>query len=473
MKILILTLQILLAAVFVGFTLWAFELELALGLVSLVLLALAQVVFLSKRIRPRSSRNSSSHPNVMEAQRAAALLKGLSAKSQGQRRKIIAKVAPDLEPELTVPSTAPTNIDPSVFSKFQKNLDSTQGPGEPEAEVVVKLSGPPAGKPKKAAPSPTPAAPTPAQPNAPRPRNPYAGGAPAAPAPVAAKKTGPGAVPLFEQTRTKEQEENKLLEKVPAAPLGDLFEGVDETLEKPKPRTITPKPRRHQEVGVNPPLAANEILDFKSLEEESEPEELNNLQLKTAQKALAEGELKRAADVAQRWLAGDGKKSKDQTLSLQFVAIASQALFGLKEYPAHLKLWEKVFGGLVPKTSAEYLPLLEERIEQYVAAGVEAQAVPFLLTALSSYQAQDDSLRMDQTYLSLEKAYRDKGDQRALAQCLEGHGGVKRTLKDYSGLLEILDELGKLLFNQGDQEGSSRCYEESLVVKQQLLSAKP
>ena len=469
MKFLILTLQFLLAAVFAGFTLWAFELELALGLISLVFLSLAQVVFLSRRVRPKTN------PNVTDAQRAAAVLKGLSAKSQGQRKKIIAKVTPDLEPELTVPASAPTNIDPSVFSKFQKNLDSTQGPGEPDQEVVVKLSGPPAGKPKKAASSPGASAPQPVQPSGPRPRNPYAGSnpAPAGPSAPAAKKAGPGAVPLFEQTRTKEQEENKLLEKVPAAPLGDLFAGVDESQEKPKPRTITPKPRRHQEVGANPPLAANEILDFKSLEEESEPEELNGLQLKTAQKALAEGEHKRAAEVAQGWLSGEGKKSKDKALSLQFVNLASEALFALKDYPAHLKLWEKVFGSLVPKNSPEYLPLLEERIEQYVAAGIEAQAIPFLLTALSSYQSQDDSLRMDQTYLSLEKAYRSKGDQRALAQCLEGHGGVKRALKDYSGLLEILDELGKLLFNQGDKEGSSRCYEESLVVKQQLSSAKP
>ena len=465
--------MLFLKLIFFGFfaavTYWAFDPEQALGMIALVGLVLLQVWFLAGRIKRKSTIDTS-------AKRTASVIKGLAAQSQVQRRKIAAQPQPKATPsvEPAVPASAPKSIDPSVFSKFQHSLDQTQEAGsvlddEPD-EVVVNLSqkAPTRAVKKTVGPAGVQKTAKPAAPK-PKPRNPYAG--------AALKPSATMDEPLIEQTRTKEQEDNSLLDQVPSAPLGDLFDSLDEGGSTKKPlNTVTPKPRRPQQEtgGAVPPMATNETLEFHDLDQDEVGEEkIAGLQLKSAQKAFREKQFEKAAGIAQDWLKGEGKKTLDLKESLPFIELVSNSWWALHDYTAHLKFWETIFGSRVPKSSKEYLPLLEERIDEYVKAGLEAKAIPFLLTALSAYKAQADYIRMDSCYQSLEKAYRTLGEEKALAQCLDGHLGIKRQVKDFTGQLEILNELGKLMFDQGDQAGSKRCYEESLVIKQQMQGTKP
>jgi len=495
MKIVMLLLKTLLFAAFGFVTYFTFEPEQAIGIILLVALVIAQLWFLSGRIRPKSA----AAPSPIDASRTAQVIQNLAVQSKAQRKQILnqaqratkaaaqkapvkqAKPAPKPQ-KADLPDAA--GIDPSLFSKFQQSLDQTE-PDEPlaviteedTAEVVVNLSkSVPKAKAEKQAPNtPEPVVPKPvSQAVKPKMRNPYAGSALAKPA--AKKPAAPK--PSIPTPPSKEAQDNHLLDQVPSEPLGDLFEHLDEGAgaKKKAATTITPKPRRPQQdtASGKSPLVANETLSLKGFDELGEPEQqISSLQLKSAEKALREKQYPQAAQIAEDWLRGEGKSSKNLKEALPFVDVATKAWWEQKDYPSHLKLWEFVFSSIVPKNSKEYLPLLEERIDEYVKINLEEQAVPFLLTALSVYKAQEDHLRMEGVYLSLEKAYGRLKDDKALAQCLNGHLGVKRALKDYPGQLELLDELGKRLYDQGDQQGSRQCYEESLVVKQQMQTTNP
>lgn len=471
MKALTLLAQILLFCLLVGLFYYSFSVETASALTLFVALLIAQLAFLVSRIRPVSAPRPKAQ-SVADPKRAAQLLKSMQAET-AQRQTRVQQAAPAPEPE-PVPDEAPSEIDPGVFSRFQQNLDQSaqapkprqkQGqplpsPPEPEGdkqEVVVKLSG------KKA----------------PRPRNPYAQAAPTQPE-TKETEPDPARVKLHENKAGKDQEDNRLLDQIPAEPLGDLF---DESEEKDTPKLakagkkVAPKPRRPQaETQVSgEPLKSQETLDFSALEEEAKAaeEDMGKLQLKAATSALDKQDYPLALRTAMTWLEKEGRKSKDRKKILAFVEVASKALLAEDRYKEDFQLWQSIFGSVVAKKDPDYLPLLEERIHVYTEKGHAAQAVPFLLTALSAYQAQSDHLRMDQTYQALEEAYREQGNGQALAQCYQSHLGVKKSLKDYAGQLKLLDDLGKLLYDQGDQEGSKRAYEESLVVRGQMQGAKP
>jgi len=504
MKFLMLVFKILLFLFFAAVTAFTFETEQAVGIILLVSLVMAQLWFLSKRIK----RTTSTADITANTARTASVIKGLADQSKKRRQQIISQAAAATAATATPP--APTRkpraprkmvtpvaveetqpIDPSLFSKFQQSLDQTDDdPFETDeaADVVVNLSktAPKATAKAAAQPPIKPVAatkePTGAGPVKPKMRNPYAGAA----LPPTIKTNGPTLktaapttqmnTPTLKPTPSKETQDNHLMDQVPAEPLGDLFDHIDEVASaKEAAKPVTPKPRRPQQDTQSgySPLESNETLDLQGFDDLEAPEgQIASLQLKAAEKAVREGQHPKAAEIATEWLKGEGKGNKDLSETLPFIELASKALWQTKDYRGHLKLWESVFGSFVPKNSKEYLPLLEERIDEYVKVDLEEQAVPFLLTALSVYKAQEDHLRMEGVYISLEKAYTRLKDDKALAQCLNGHLGVKRKLKDYPGQLELLDELGKRLYDQGNQKASRQCYEESLVVKQQMAATQ-
>ena len=44
-------------------------------------------------------------------------------------------------------------------------------------------------------------------------------------------------------------------------------------------------------------------------------------------------------------------------------------------------------------------------------------------------------------------------------------------VQDFTGQLDILDHLGKMLYDQGDAEGSRQCYEQRLAIETQMNKA--
>ena len=77
---------------------------------------------------------------------------------------------------------------------------------------------------------------------------------------------------------------------------------------------------------------------------------------------------------------------------------------------------------------------------------------------------------MDEIYQEIETAYEQMKDWPRLTQTYQNHLSIKNSLKDYEGQLELLDLLGKLLFDQGDAEGSRKCYEQRLAIENRLSS---
>jgi hypothetical protein len=75
---------------------------------------------------------------------------------------------------------------------------------------------------------------------------------------------------------------------------------------------------------------------------------------------------------------------------------------------------------------------------------------------------------MDTIYQEIEAAYRQMEDWPRLIQTLQNHLSIRKTLKDHTGQLDLLDHLGKLLYDQGDAASSKKCYERRLVIENEM-----
>ena len=270
---------ILLIILFAVVAFISFDSETAAGLTALLFLIWLQLAYLGRRIkRVEPGLDQARLGQALQNLKAQAQVQALKApKPRPEAIKPI-KLKPAPEPE--VPKDAPTQIDPSVFSKFQQKLEQSSGPKHKpvkpapppdlaDEEVVLNLSSNPLKPKPKAKAKPNKIEATTYGRN---------GAAPSSP-------ENPGQVPILEQTQTKEQRDNKLLEKIPAEPLGDLFdEDLDPASEEAVPKNIQPKPRRPQRDthGNLPPLESNEELTL------SEPDlpDTTELQLRAAKKVL-------------------------------------------------------------------------------------------------------------------------------------------------------------------------------------------
>ena len=94
-----------------------------------------------------------------------------------------------------------------------------------------------------------------------------------------------------------------------------------------------------------------------------------------------------------------------------------------------------------------------------------------MFTALNEYRQLHDHFKMDVLYDEIEIAYRQSEDWPRLIQTYQNHLSIKKVLKDYVGQLDLLDHLGKLLYDQGEEDKSRKCYEQRLVIENEMQRA--
>ena len=433
-----------------------FEWQTAAAMSALAVLIIAQVYYLASRVKIRSSSNTQKqmHP---QAQRPT----------------------PTVQPsqESTFEATSEkTKIDSSVFSTFQKNLDASQKdqaipikkkqPKKPALEpneVVLSLSN----KAKKA--------PTKPKPSTPKTEPPKPG----------LNKANP-----YIKSNNKKPEVTKQPTKAdpfPDTPIGSMFEDLHETLgssEEPKKeeaKVIQPKKEQKKSV-IKPekkkvvsekPLESKEYLSTEDLvpneiEAQKEEEIIKTL----AQNAYREGKFIESYNLIAQWLKSTGQKEGGSAISDEILELKANCEFETEKYEDSSKTWQTLVERKIKNKSDDYLSLVEDLIKKFTQKQQQQSALQFYFTALREYQRDNNYSKMDQVYTTIEQAYEQTKDLNRLIQTYQNHLSIKKSLKDFDGQLTLLDHLGKLLYDQGDSNGSKRCYQQSIEIKkEQSLNA--
>ena len=369
------------------------------------------------------------------------------------------------KPEKAKDSSYTDKIDPAIFSKFQKNIDHSEKVrseiDQAEEEVVVSISS----KGKKAVSGIKPAL--------------GVQGTIPAKSTTDVKRDTPLRVKPEKELPSKLNPLKK--DAVPEVPIGQLFDDIQEPLAKPESDNSIPK-KQVEKVTDSPlvtesddtePIMANEILtsdDLKPDEAEDIKDEAE-LVFSVAQKQFQIEDYQGAISTVGQFLGESLTKLSNPEMIQKLIQLKGECEFQLKQYNRASKTWNEIFQKFVTKTDAEFLPLLEETINKFKNVDQQQHAVHFLFTALNEYRQSQDLNRMDDTYHEIEDAYQQHEDWKRLIQTYQNHLTIKRTLKDYQGQLEILDHLGKLLYDQGDAEGSKKCYEQRLAIETQMKKA--
>jgi len=443
-------LQILTVAIFVGGVLYSLELEVALGIIALLFLVTAQILFLVARTKV--TRNA---PPIDS--------------------KHIADIINKIKKSPTIQEPTPEPFEPTeekissdIFSKFQQNLDQStprapikaKAPEE-ENEVIVSLSSKRPIVPKKAA-TLEPALPRREAPKQAVPAyNPYSKVSKPAlkPAPVAKAP----------------------IDDIDVGSIDSLFDDIQEPSQpKPKRPPVTPSQRKQlkevQEAGAAPelnspvPLISKEILtseDFEvnPLNEKKETE----MVLSLVKKSLKAENYQEGLKTIQQWLQTSARNNAPAEQIREVLQLKGDCEFALQLFEEASKSWQILAKKYFKGGDASSLKLLEDWNRKFIDLGQQKFALHFLFTSLNEYRHRDNYTEMDQTYLQIETGYEQLKDWARLIQTIQNHMAIKKIIKDYAGQLSLLDHLGKLLYDQGDADGSRKCYEQSIAIKQQML----
>lgn len=424
-----------------------------LVIISLVTLIIAQLFFLTSRIKPR--------------QRTGAKKQTKIAKRPIQRKKKTPK--PKLE----------NGLDPNVFAKFQKSLNQSEkaidsnsenSTLEKTEEVVLSISS--RGKQS-----------TPLKKKVEKKVTPIK-------QPLVEKNVPADKSELSEEVKpkTKAQSDPLISDNIPVEPIGSLFDDAQESLESPIGNLREPNENKSQvdraqpdssnekdykELAQTPikdtPLVAQEILTPDDLKEnEQETKEETALFLSLAQKKFDKGQFKETINSLRQFLNDRLKTVSDPEIMTEALQLKGECEFAMNQYEKASKSWQEIFNKYVTKNHSEFLPLLEKLIEKFVNQDQQQHAVHFLFTALNEYRQAHEFSKMDILYSEIENAYQQQNDSPRLIQTFQNHLAIKKSLKDYSGQLELLDHLGKLLYDQGDAEGSKKCYKERLTIESKM-----
>ncbi len=441
-----LIIQIVIFIGFIAAILLVFDLEAGLAIVALVGLITAQVFFLAQRTRIKKKSGS-----ILKGKPIEELLKGLDQ----------TKEKPKAE------SGVETHIDPSIFSKFEKNLTRSEKaveahpstPRDDEKEVVLSISS----QGKKAGDGKKKKLELKTKPSSKR-----------ASDSSRSIKTGRKS-PAISQDSDKDVE--KLTGKVPTTPLGSIFDDVQEPLEStPVKRKTGDTPPKDTESALSAeqslddmPLASHEMLTSEDLEpDDQDAKNEAELVLAMAEKEFDEQKYEEALATIRQILDTPVKDLSDPTNIRNLVELKGECEFALKQYDLASKTWQELFKKHIKKDQPEFLPLLEKVIQKYVGEQQQEYAVHFLFTALNEYRQARRFAEMDYLYQEVENAYRQMEDWPRLIQTCQNHLAIKKALKDYPGQLELLDHLGKLLYDQDDTEGSKKCYEQRLAIESKI-----
>ncbi|NQU65925.1 MAG: hypothetical protein HQ517_16815, partial [SAR324 cluster bacterium] len=155
-------------------------------------------------------------------------------------------------------------------------------------------------------------------------------------------------------------------------------------------------------------------------------------------------------------------------MMIKLMQLKGDCEFGLEQYEKASKTLQELFATQVDKQHPQYLEILEQIIKKYIDMGQQQHVVHFLFTTLNEFRQLHQFDKMDEIYTEIETAYHQLEDWPRLTQTYQNHLAIKKTLKDFKGQLGILDHLGKLLYDQGDDEGSRKCYEQRLTIESQM-----
>ncbi len=426
----LLLLIVLLEALFFNLGL-SFEICLAVG--ALVVLLACQIYFITRRIRVKGEQSS-----IVE--------KPVAKQTQVKKKTATQKAA--------VTTNIDQLIDPEVFSKFQKNLSQTQDSALPSSkksadeddDVVVSISASTKRLKKDKKPSLVP--------------------------PIKKTVVTPGTRKTGIKTAQKKTLP-KLDNSIEVASIGSLFDDVREPLDQSPDDTRqsskTVKPKKKEVLAEAEPLISNEFLSSDDLEPNSEnPLEGIDLALSASQNEFQEGKYEEALATIRQFLQTQNQNIGTSDPIRQLVKLKGDCEYALKQFERSSKTWQDIFIKHIKKDHPDFLPLLEEFIQKYVVVEEQKHAVHFLFTALNEYRQNHEHPKMDLAYHEIENAYRQTEDWPRLIQTYQNHLTIKKVLKDYTGQLDILDHLGKLLYDQGDAENSRKCYEQRLTIENEM-----
>ncbi|MBU2512956.1 hypothetical protein KJ966_16580 [bacterium] len=425
---------------------FSFDLGIEISAVLGVLIALiaCQVYLLVKRTRVRRQHLDNS------VSRAANVLKTLKSSSE--------KTSPDLKMETGIPS--------NVFSEFQRNVDRADKGVKPlqkseegaEDDVIVSISTKASQK------------------------NPYKKPVTAG---SAEKKSPPVLKPSQKLVNPSSKTDpevdletaKKLSKDVSVEPIGSLFDDVRESLEtQPTSTETSPSTKenssKEQEYNPDQPIISNEFLTSEDLEIDSGgTAEGIELALLAATHEFKQGNYENSLATIRQFLQDNEDKPTASEQMRRLVELKGENEFELEQYNRASKTLQTIFSRFITKNSPDFLLLLETYIKKFTEKNKHKHAVHFMFTALNEYRQIHDHVKMDQVYEEIETAYRELEDWPRLIQTLQNHLTIRKALKDFKGQLELLDHLGKLLYDQGEEDKSRKCYEQRLVIENEMAKA--
>lgn len=338
-------------------------------------------------------------------------------------------------------------IDPNVFSKFQNNLKDSQksrsGNTIENEDVVLSLSS----KSKKG-----------------QSKSGISKSAEHLKKSLESGKLNP---------KTNRLKKNKKLEGYPDNK-PSIFDNIKNT-QKPGSKTIVKKEpitiskKEDKTSKSKPPLISNEVLNgkdlnsgFKVLENEAE------MVFNAAEQAYRSGNFEQALSSVMRWFQSNYKYNTQASQNKDLAKLKADCEFSLLRYELAAASYQDFFKRFCNQTDEEYLPLLDEIIDNFSLSIQQKHAIQFMFTALNEHRQAGNQLRMDGIYKEIEQAYRQMEDWPRLIQTYQNHLSIKKMIKDHQGQLDILDLLGKLHYDQGDAAASKVSYEESIAIKKQI-----
>lgn len=351
-------------------------------------------------------------------------------------------------------------IDSSLFSKFQENLSqSTQSTATTEQEdVVLSLSSKSKTKNLKQTGKTPPTEKS------------------SIPVKAAPKKTTASSATIATGVSVPDD--------ISVAPIGSIFDDIADPPEiasrkidpvkRPakKLKQLAPKNTPTEAVAgveAEAPLPSKEILtenDFIPDEESSRDEA--EISLTLAESYFKKKEFDKSLSALKQFLDEADTEGNNPDAIIKMVWMKGECEIKLEDFEQASKTLQDYFKNQINNQHPQYLDQLEHAIGQFVDADQQQYAVHFLFTALNEFRQLHEFHKMDELYTEIESAYHQKQDMPRLTQTYQNHLAIKKTIKDFKGQLDILDHLGKLLYDQGDDEGSRRCYEQRLAVENQM-----
>lgn len=425
-------LRIIIVLCFLGGMFWVFEdWKAALMVNLLAILLITQILFLASKLTIKKKEPTLDGEKIANM---ISTIKGAPVKKPVVKKK----------KKLT--KKEDTKIDPNVFSKFQNNLkDSQQSRGDDTIEnedVVLSISS----KSKKG------------------------------PAKSNLSKSGEHLKKTLESGKLKPKPKTNQLKKgrkikVPTDNIDSIFDDVKDS-ENEKSKNIIKKDTfasKQSDKGktskIKAPLISNEMLsskDFKVLENEAE------MVFNAAEKTYRDGKFEEALSSVMRWFQSNYKYNTKAAHNKDLAKLKADCEFSLLRYKTAAESYQDYFKRFCKQSDEDYLQTLDDVIDNFSLSIQQKYAIQFMFTALNEHRQTGNQVRMDGIYKEIEQAYRQMEDWPRLIQTYQNHLSIKKMIKDHQGQLEILDHLGKLQYDQGDDTGSKQSYEESIAIKKQI-----